>query len=136
MSDTNHKGLTPKGTGREIAPLYRNYLEYPYLALNRPFSAADCRDMITQCLIFTIRSASPVGLTYDEAFKKASELIAERNAFGTKKYGEGLKANNGYDPNLLLLEELADAGMYATMGLEESGYIAKDAAIRSSKYVK
>jgi len=59
-------------------------------------------------------------LNYNEAFEKFSEMIAERNAFGEKKYGEGLRADNGYEAALLALEELADAGMYCTMKIEEN----------------
>ena len=49
------------------------------------------------------------------------QLLLERKRIGLDRYGSLLQAGNGRDWRRDLLEELADAAVYARQGLAESG---------------
>lgn len=120
MSDTNFTQPMPHGTGRRIAPLFKQYLLDPEITLNAPRSWEDLRDMVTQCICFVIRERAGRAMPYSEVLRVAAEMVDEREELGVKKYGEGLRADNGRDCMLDELQELLDAGMYATQKIEES----------------
>jgi hypothetical protein len=124
MSDANFTQTNPHGTGRYIAPLFKEYVldergAYGTVGIRVPKTVQELRDYVFACIVFVVCERAGGVLRSNEIRRDIAQMIDDRNALGEKKYGEGLRADNGRDVLLDLLQELLDAGMYATQAEEE-----------------
>lgn len=106
----------PQGTGREVTPLVAEDTR----TFVRSFTVDSPQALYHTLLVTTTELARGVyGCSFIEARKYVEAGMFSRAAIGEKKYGERLRAFNGRDAKVDLLQELLDALNYARQVIEE-----------------
>ena len=120
-TDASTRQPKPKGKGADITKLTVKFINglkwYPRTAVE-PLEEIRLSNLAALGYIIQVRAGKIMG---DAELKAAViEVIEARTASGEKKYGERLRADNGRDALLDLLQEQADAVQYGTQVIEES----------------
>lgn len=116
MSESTVVQAPPKGTGREVTPLVAEDAK----VFLRSFTVGTPQALYHTLLVTATELMRGVkGCSFQEARAHVAQGAIDRAALGEKKYGERLKAFNGRDAKVDLLQELLDALNYARQVIEE-----------------
>lgn len=116
MSEATIVQPTPQGIGREVTPLVAEDAK----TFVRSFTVDTPQALYHTLLVTTTELMRGVkGCSFQAARGHVAQGVSDRAALGEAKYGERLKAFNGRDPKVDLLQELLDALNYARQIIEE-----------------
>lgn len=119
-TDAAKRQQLPKGTGPDIAQLALSKLPEAIL-LTPEHGMRTIQTWMLSAAAYLVAYRSRGPMTAQDILNTICKDIDARVAAGEKKYGQRLRAHNGRDAALDLLQEVYDAWLYAEQERYESG---------------